>query len=94
MTRSELIQKLTDMNLGLDSRQAEKSVNTILQEITKALSSGNRVELRGFGVFTTRERQGRIGRNPRTGEAVNVDAKSVPFFKAGKQLRQRLNQAS
>ncbi len=94
MTRSELIQKLASMNLGLTSHQAEKSVSTILQEISKALSSGNRVELRGFGVFTTRERQGRIGRNPRTGESVQVAAKAVPFFKAGKQLRQRLNQAS
>ena len=92
MTRSELIQTLTDMNLGLTNAQAEKSVNTILQEITKALSQGDRVELRGFGVFTTRERHGRTGRNPRTGESVQIDAKSVPFFKAGKQLRQRLNQ--
>ena len=94
MTRSELIQKLTSMNLGLTTQQAEKSVTTILQEISKALATGNRVELRGFGVFTTRERQGRIGRNPRTGESLQVAAKSVPFFKAGKQLRQRLNEAS
>ena len=94
MTRSELIQKLSSMNLGLTPQQAEKSVATILQEISRALATGNRVELRGFGVFTTRERQGRIGRNPRTGESVQVEAKSVPFFKAGKQLRQRLNQAS
>ena len=92
MTRSELIQKLTAMNLGLTAQQAEKSVNTILQEITKALTQGGRVELRGFGVFTTRVREGRIGRNPRTGEAVQVEPKQVPFFKAGKQLRQRLNQ--
>jgi Bacterial nucleoid DNA-binding protein len=92
MTRSELIQALTDMNLGLTNAQAEKSVNTILQEITKALAQGDRVELRGFGVFTTRERHERTGRNPRTGESVQIDAKSVPFFKAGKELRQRLNQ--
>ena len=62
MTRSELIQKLASMNLGLTTQQAEKSVSTILQEISKALAAGNRVELRGFGVFTTRERQSRIGR--------------------------------
>ena len=92
MTRSELIQKLASMNLGLTAQQAEKSVNTILQEITKALTHGDRVELRGFGVFTTRLREGRVGRNPRTGETVQVESKQVPFFKAGKQLRQRLNQ--
>lgn len=91
VTRSELIQKLASMNLGLTNQQAEKSVAIILQEITKALAQGNRVELRGFGVFTTRHRQSRIGRNPRTGEAVKVGSKSVPFFKAGKLLRQRLN---
>jgi integration host factor subunit beta len=92
LTRSELIQKLADMGLGLTPQQAEKSVNTILQEITKALSQGGRVELRGFGVFTTRLREGRVGRNPRTGETVQVKSKQVPFFKAGKQLRKRLNQ--
>jgi len=92
MTRSELVQKLSTMKLGLTLEQAEKSVNTILQEIIRALAKGNRVELRGFGVFTTRQRNGRIGRNPRTGAPVQVAAKSVPFFKAGKQLRRRLNQ--
>ncbi len=94
MTRSELIQKITSMNLDLTPYQAEKCIATILQEITRALEAGNRVELRGFGVFTTRERKGRIGRNPRTGESVQVEPKSVPFFKAGKQLRQRLNKAA
>ena len=94
MTRSELIQKLTNTELGLSNYQAEKCVATILNEITKALEAGNRVELRGFGVFTTRQRQGRLGRNPRTGEPVQVAPKSVPFFKAGKQLRQRLNKAA
>ena len=94
MTRSELIQKIASMNLDLTPYQAEKCVATIFQEISRALESGNRVELRGFGVFSTRERQGRLGRNPRTGESVEVPAKSVPFFKAGKQLRQRLNKAA
>ena len=94
MKRSELIQKLTTSDLGLSNFQAEECVKVILSEITKALENGNRVELRGFGVFTTRQRQGRLGRNPRTGEPVQVAPKSVPFFKAGKQLRQRLNKAS
>lgn len=92
MTRSELVQRLVGQEIGLSFHQAEKCVDIILSEISNALAQGNRVELRGFGVFTTRKRQGRVGRNPRTGESVSVDPKSVPFFKAGKQLRQRLNQ--
>lgn len=72
--------------------QAEKSVSSILDEITNALASGSRVELRGFGVFTTRQREGRTGRNPRTGETVEVAPKSVPFFKAGKGLRDKMNE--
>jgi len=91
MTRSELINRLLAHNLGISGQQAEKSVEIILQEIVDALSHGNRVELRGFGVFTTRERKARDGRNPRTGETVKVKGKNVPFFKAGKLLRQRLN---
>ena len=94
MTRSELIQKLANADLGLSNYQAEKCVAAVLSEITKALETGNRVELRGFGVFTTRQREGRVGRNPRTGESVQVSSKSVPFFKAGKNLRQRLNKAA
>ncbi len=93
MTRSELTQRLTLLNAGLTLSQAEKSVAVILDEITAALAKGNRVELRGFGVFTTRNRRSRIGRNPRTGQAVKVESKKVPFFKAGKQLRERLNKA-
>jgi integration host factor subunit beta len=93
VTRSELTQRLTLLNAGLTLSQAEKSVAVILDEITAALAKGNRVELRGFGVFTTRNRRSRIGRNPRTGQAVKVESKKVPFFKAGKQLRERLNKA-
>jgi integration host factor subunit beta len=92
MTRSELVQRLVGQDSGLSVQQAEKSVDIILHEISSALAQGKRVELRGFGVFTTRKRQGRIGRNPRTGEKVNVEPKYVPFFKAGKDLRNRLNQ--
>lgn len=91
MIRSELIQKITDENPNLYQRDVEKIVNTIFEEITKAMSQGNRVELRGFGAFSVKKRDGRTGRNPRTGEAVEVDEKFVPFFKTGKLLRDRLN---
>ena len=91
MIRSELIQKVADDNPHLYQRDVEKIVNTIFEEVIEALSSGNRVELRGFGAFSVKQRDARIGRNPRTGEAVQVDEKHVPFFKAGKLLRDRLN---
>ena len=68
-------------------------VATIFNEITAALARGERVELRGFGAFTVKRRDARTGRNPRTGEAVNVEEKAVPFFKAGKELRERVNRA-
>lgn len=91
MIRSELIQKVADENPHLYQRDVEKIVNTIFEEIIDALSTGNRVELRGFGAFSVKQRDARIGRNPRTGEAVQVEEKHVPFFKAGKLLRDRLN---
>ena len=91
MIRSELIQKVADENPHLYQRDVEKIVNTIFEEIIEALSAGNRVELRGFGAFSVKQRDARTGRNPRTGEAVQVDEKHVPFFKAGKLLRDRLN---
>ena len=91
MIRSELIQKISDDNLHLYQRDVEKIVNTIFDEITKAMAEGDRVELRGFGAFSVKKRDGRTGRNPRTGEAVDVDQKHVPFFKTGKLLRDRLN---
>lgn len=91
MTRSELVAKLTELYPNLTNAQAEKSISIVLDEITQTLAKGGRVELRGFGVFTTRKRESRIGRNPRTGETVQVDSKIVPFFKAGKELRDRLN---
>lgn len=91
MTRSELVLKLLSLKPNLTMAQAEKTVDVILEEITAALAKGQRVELRGFGVFTTRKRQARSGRNPRTGESVQVEAKTIPFFKAGKQLKERLN---
>ena len=91
MTRSELVLKLLTLKPNLTMAQAEKTIDVILEEITSALAKGQRVELRGFGVFTTRKRQARSGRNPRTGANVNVQAKTIPFFKAGKQLKERLN---
>lgn len=91
MTRSELVERILEVNSSLTVAQAEKSVTAVLDEISNALAEGTRVELRGFGVFTIRKRQARAGRNPRTGQSVKVEAKSVPFFKAGKQLKDRLN---
>jgi len=91
MIRSELIQKIADENPHLYQRDVERIVNTIFEEIIGAVSDGNRVELRGFGAFSVKQRDARTGRNPRTGESVHVDAKHVPFFKTGKLLRDRLN---
>jgi len=91
MIRSELIQKIADENPHLFQRDVERIVNTIFEEITDALANGDRVELRGFGAFSVKTRDARVGRNPRTGEAVSVEQKKVPFFKTGKLLRDRLN---
>ena len=90
MIRSELIQIIADQNPHLFQRDVERIVNTIFEEITDALANGDRVELRGFGAFSVKTRDARVGRNPRTGEAVNVEQKKVPFFKTGKLLRDRL----
>lgn len=91
MIRSELIQKIADENPHLYQRDVERIVNTIFDEVTSAMSRGDRVELRGFGAFSVKKRDARVGRNPRTGETVSVDEKHVPFFKTGKLLRDRLN---
>lgn len=91
MIRSELIQKLSEENPHLFQRDVERIVNTVFEEIIEAMSRGDRVELRGFGAFSVKKRDARAGRNPRTGEAVDVDQKHVPFFKTGKLLRDRLN---
>ena len=92
MIRSELIQKIADENPHLTQRDVERIVSTVFDQITDALSRGDRVELRGFGAFSVKKRDARMGRNPRTGEAVQVEAKHVPFFKTGKLLRDRLNE--
>lgn len=91
MTKSELIARLAEKNPDLYHRDIENLVNTVFDTITTALVNGDRVELRGFGAFSVRERKARIGRNPRTGEAVDVEAKRMPFFKMGKGMKERLN---
>ncbi len=91
MTKSELIQILADRNPHLYQRDVERIVSTIFDEISSALERGDRVELRGFGAFSVKRREPRVGRNPRTGAAVQVAEKYVPYFKTGKELRERLN---
>ncbi len=91
MLKSELILKLAAENPHLRQEDLERVVSVILDEIGDALARGDRVELRGFGAFSVRKREARKGRNPRTGETVEVPAKAVPFFKAGKELRARVN---
>lgn len=91
MIRSELVTAVTDMNPHLSQKDVERVVSTIFDSIAGALAEGRRVELRGFGAFSTRARDPRVGRNPRTGAKVDVGAKRVPYFKPGKDLRERLN---
>jgi integration host factor subunit beta len=91
MIKSELTEKLAAENPHLTQRDVERLVGVIFDEITHAMTQGGRVELRGFGAFSVRNRPARAGRNPRTGEPVEVCAKMVPFFKSGKELRLRLN---
>jgi integration host factor subunit beta len=91
MIRSEMIQKIAEDNPHLFQRDVERIVNTIFEEIIETMARGDRVELRGFGAFSVKKRDARTGRNPRTGESVEVEEKSVPFFKTGKLLRDRLN---
>ncbi|MFV2091449.1 MAG: integration host factor subunit beta [Hyphomicrobiales bacterium] len=91
MIKSELVQRLAQDYPHLFHRDVESVVNTVFEEISAALARGSRVELRGFGAFSVKQRPPRQGRNPRTGEAVSVPAKNVPFFKTGKGLRDRLN---
>jgi integration host factor subunit beta len=91
MIKSELIAKLAEENPHLYQRDVELIVATVFEEVAGALARGERVELRGFGAFSVKTRDARIGRNPRTGEAVDVPRKRVPFFKTGKDLRERMN---
>lgn len=91
MTKSELIARIAERNPHLYQRDVERIVSTIFEEIASALGRGDRVELRGFGAFSVKHRDSRMGRNPRTGETVSVVAKAAPYFKTGKQLRELLN---
>lgn len=92
MTKSELILRLAEANPKLYQRDIERIVTTMFNEIAEALSRGDRVELRGFGAFSVKQRSARSGRNPRTGATVAVAEKAIPFFKTGKELRERLNE--
>ena len=92
MIKSELVQKLADENPNLFHHDIERIVSIVFEEITDALARGDRVELRGFGAFSVKHRPARVGRNPRSGEAVQIEEKWSPFFKSGKELRDRLNQ--
>jgi len=91
MIRSELVNKLCGDFPDLTQREVETVVTALFDSITEQLADGGRVELRGFGAFSTRQRDARVGRNPRTGASVEVDAKCVPYFKPGKEMRERLN---
>ena len=91
LIKSQLVQNITDQNPHLYIKDVERIINSIFSEITKSLADGRRVELRGFGAFSVQKRKERIGRNPRTGDAVNVSAKYIPRFKQGKELRIKLN---
>ncbi len=91
MTKRELVEKLAERTKNLSQKDAELVVNTIFEAMTEALASGDRIEIRGFGSFQVKKRNAREGRNPRTGEKVQVKAKKVPFFKVGKELKERVD---
>lgn len=91
MTKSELVEKIMESNGVLNRRESEMVVNIIFDSMTEALQGGDKVEIRGFGSFTVRERESREARNPKSGEIVRIPAKKTPFFKTGKELRERVN---
>ena len=91
MIKSELVQKIAEKNSHLSHREVERLVSAIFDEIANTLSAGGRVELRGFGAFSVKSRPERVGRNPRTGQKVEISEKNVPYFKTGKLLKERLN---
>lgn len=94
MIKSELVQAISQQNPHLYQRDVENIINAILEAVGDALARGDRVELRGFGAFSVKNRPARVGRNPRTGTKVEVTEKHVPFFKTGKEMRERLNGGS
>ena len=91
MNKSELIERIVDQQKQLSVRDVELAVKTMLEHMTQVLSSGERIEIRGFGSFSLHYRAPRLGRNPKTGEAVELEGKYVPHFKPGKELRERVN---
>lgn len=91
MTRSDLIERLAERNPSLSQQDAEEAVKTILESMSRALADAQRIEIRGFGSFSLSHRPPRVGRNPKTGERVMVPAKHVPHFKAGKEMRERVD---
>ena len=91
MTKSELIEKLAEVNGTLNRKESELLVNIVFDSMSEALRTGDKVEIRGFGSFTVRERDAREARNPKSGEVVEIPSKKVPFFKTGKELRERVN---
>ena len=91
MTKSELIERITDRHPELSSKDIELAVKTILDTMSQALSQGDRIEIRGFGSFSLHFRNPRLGRNPKTGESVELKGKYVPHFKPGKELREQVN---
>jgi integration host factor subunit beta len=94
MIKSELVERISAANPHLYERDVETIVNAMLEAIVSAMTRGDRVELRGFGAFSVRKRAAREGRNPRTGAHVSVAAKAMPYFKTGKDMRERLNRES
>ncbi len=91
MTKSELVEKIMEANSFLNRKESELVVNIIFDSMANALKDGDKVEIRGFGSFTVREREAREARNPKNGEVVTIPAKKTPFFKTGKELRERVN---
>ncbi len=91
MTKSDLIERLTSKHLQLSAKEVELAIKEILEQMTETLASGDRIEIRGFGSFSLHYRAPRVGRNPKTGEKVELDGKNVPHFKPGKELRERVN---
>jgi len=91
MTKSELVEKLVEASASLSRKESEMVVNLIFYSMCEALKSGEKVEIRGFGSFTIREREAREARNPKSGDVVKIPAKRTPFFKTGKELRERVN---
>ena len=91
MTKSELIERLSEADGSLSRNEAEAVVNGIIDAMIQALQGGERVEIRGLGSFTVRERKARVARNPKTGDTVEIPARKIPFFKTGKELRERVN---